>query len=51
MLVQRDNGDRTNRKHTRLKNTIDDRGVDIFRSKAEESYWAKSLRRPSHLSL
>ncbi|KAL8807304.1 MAG: hypothetical protein Q9182_000809 [Xanthomendoza sp. 2 TL-2023] len=36
MLVQRDHGDRTNRKHARLKYTIDDMGVDIFRSKVEE---------------
>ena len=36
MLVQRDNGDRTNRKHARLKYTIDDMGVDVFRSKVEE---------------
>lgn len=36
MLVQRDHGDRKNRKHARLKYTIDDMGVDIFRSKVEE---------------
>ena len=36
MLVQRDNGDRTNRKHARLKYTVDDMGVDVFRSKVEE---------------
>ena len=36
MLVQRDNGDRSNRKHARLKYTIDDMGVDVFRSKVEE---------------
>ena len=36
MLVQRDNGDRTNRKHARLKYTIDDMGVDVFRGKVEE---------------
>ena len=30
--VQRDNGDRTNRKHARLKYTIDDRGIDWFRA-------------------
>jgi sulfite reductase (NADPH) hemoprotein beta-component len=29
--IQRDYGDRTNRKHARLKYTIDDRGVDWFR--------------------
>ena len=36
MLVQRDNGDRKNRKHARLKYTIDDMGVDVFRGKVEE---------------
>lgn len=36
MLVQRDHGDRQNRKHARLKYTIDDMGVDVFRSKVEE---------------
>lgn len=36
MLVQYDNGDCTNRKHARLKDKIDDRGVDTFRSKAKE---------------
>ena len=36
MLVQRDNGDRQNRKHARLKYTMDDMGVDVFRSKVED---------------
>ncbi|CAK7892609.1 sulfite reductase [NADPH] subunit beta [[Candida] anglica] len=36
MLVQRDFGDRTNRKHARLKYTIDDLGVDVFKAKVEE---------------
>lgn len=36
MLVQRDFGDRKNRKHARLKYTIDDMGVDVFRGKVEE---------------
>ena len=36
MIVQRDNGDRQNRKHARLKYTIDDMGVNVFRSKVEE---------------
>ena len=36
MLVQRDHGDRQNRKHARLKYTIDDMGVDVFRAKVEE---------------
>jgi sulfite reductase (NADPH) hemoprotein beta-component len=30
--IQRDHGDRTNRKHARLKYTIDDNGLDWFRS-------------------
>ena len=32
VLVQRDYGDREDRKHARLKYTIDDRGVDWFRA-------------------
>lgn len=36
MLVQRDNGDRQNRKHARLKYTVDDLGVDTYRAKTEE---------------
>lgn len=36
MLVQRDFGDRTNRKHARLKYTIDDLGVEVFKQKVEE---------------
>lgn len=35
VIVQRDYGDRTNRKHARLKYTIDDRGLDWFRSAVE----------------
>lgn len=36
MLVQRDYGDRKNRKHARLKYTIDDMGVDVFKSRVED---------------
>lgn len=36
MFVQRDNGDRKNRKHARLKYTIDDMGLDVFKGKVEE---------------
>lgn len=36
MLVQRDFGDRTNRKHARLKYTIDDLGVEVYKAKVEE---------------
>lgn len=35
MLVQRDNGDRKNRKHARLKYTIDDMTVEGFKSEVE----------------
>lgn len=44
MLVQRDHGDRKNRKHARLKYTIDDMGVDTFRSKVEE-LWGKAFNK------
>ncbi|KAK7203224.1 hypothetical protein BZA70DRAFT_284152 [Myxozyma melibiosi] len=36
MLVQRDFGDRKDRKHARLKYTIDTLGVDVFKGKVEE---------------
>lgn len=36
MIIQRDNGDRENRKHARLKYTIDDMGTDVFKQKVEE---------------
>lgn len=36
MIIQRDNGDRKNRKHARLKYTIDDMGVEVYKSKVEE---------------
>ncbi|WP_435104142.1 assimilatory sulfite reductase (NADPH) hemoprotein subunit [Arhodomonas sp. AD133] len=36
MLVQRDHGDRANRKHARLKYTVDDHGADWFRGQVEE---------------
>ena len=35
VLVQRDFGDRSDRKHARLKYTIQDRGLDWFRSEVE----------------
>eukprot|EP01062_Namystynia_karyoxenos_P051007 TRINITY_DN3989_c1_g1_i1.p1 TRINITY_DN3989_c1_g1~~TRINITY_DN3989_c1_g1_i1.p1 ORF type:complete len:620 (+),score=221.07 TRINITY_DN3989_c1_g1_i1:98-1957(+) len=34
--VQRDAGDRANRKHARLKYTVDDNGLDWFRGQVEE---------------
>ncbi|KAJ5527034.1 Sulfite reductase subunit beta [Penicillium frequentans] len=36
MLVQRDNGDRKNRKHARMKYTIDDLGVEVFKGMVED---------------
>lgn len=45
MLVQRDHGDRQNRKHARLKYTIDDMGVDVFKAKVEE-LWERSFDAP-----
>ncbi len=36
VTTQRDFGDRTNRAHARLKYTIEDRGVDWFRSEVEK---------------
>ncbi|KAL3419765.1 sulfite reductase hemoprotein [Phlyctema vagabunda] len=45
MLVQRDHGDRKNRKHARLKYTIDDMGVDVFRGKVEEM-WGQKFEKP-----
>ena len=36
LTTQRDYGDRTNRKHARLKYTIQDRGIDWFRSEVEK---------------
>jgi len=35
-LVQRDHGDRIDRRHARLKYTLDDHGVDAFRGLVEE---------------
>lgn len=35
VVVQRDNGDRTNRRHARLKYLIDDRGLSWFRDAVE----------------
>ncbi|KAG0348310.1 hypothetical protein BG004_005445 [Podila humilis] len=35
MLVQRDFGDRMNRKHARLKYTIDDRGIEWFKEELQ----------------
>jgi len=35
LITQRDHGDRTNRRHARLKYTIEDRGVEWFKSEVE----------------
>jgi len=35
VTVQRDHGERENRKHARLKYTVEDMGIDVFRSKVE----------------
>ncbi len=47
MLVQRDYGDRTDRKHARLKYTIADRGIVWFRAEVEQrlGYMLGSPRR------
>lgn len=42
LIVQRDNGDRQNRKHARLKYTIDDMGVEVYKQKVEE-LWGKKF--------
>jgi sulfite reductase (NADPH) hemoprotein beta-component len=49
MLVQRDHGNRANRKNARLKYTIDNMGVDVFKSKVEEMWGEKfEEARPFH---
>ena len=45
--IQRDYGDRTNRKHARLKYTIDDRGVDWFKEELDTRLgWQLEPARP-----
>ena len=47
ITIQRDFGDRTNRKHARLKYTIDDRGLDWLRSEVERRLgWPLEKPRP-----
>ena len=47
VTVQRDFGDRTNRKHARLKYTIEDRGIDWFRTELESRLgWKVGAPRP-----
>ena len=45
VTVQRDWGDRKNRKHARLKYTIEDRGLDAFRAEVERRAGVKLRRR------
>lgn len=42
MIVQRDHGDRTNRKHARLKYTVDDLTIEGYKQKVEE-LWGKKF--------
>jgi sulfite reductase (NADPH) hemoprotein beta-component len=47
LTVQRDFGDRTNRKHARLKYTIEDRGVEWFKNELESRLgWKLGETRP-----
>ncbi|KND02497.1 sulfite reductase (NADPH) hemoprotein, beta-component [Spizellomyces punctatus DAOM BR117] len=47
VTVQRDYGDRTNRKHARLKYTIDDRSIEWFRGEVEKRLgWKLPAPRP-----
>jgi sulfite reductase (NADPH) hemoprotein beta-component len=47
VAIQRDHGDRSDRKHARLKYTIDDRGVDWFRQALDARLgWALEPTRP-----
>ncbi len=48
--IQRDNGDRKNRKHARLKYTIDDMGIEVFKSKVEE-IWGQTFQEPKPFTL
>ena len=51
IVTQRDYGDRTNRRHARLKYTIEDRGVAWFKSEVERlSGIAFAPARPFHFS-
>jgi sulfite reductase (NADPH) hemoprotein beta-component len=49
VTIQRDFGDRTERKHARMKYTIDDRGLDWFRTELERRLgWSLKEARPFH---
>ena len=52
VTVQRDWGDRKNRKHARLKYTIEDRGLDAFRAEVEKRAGVKlAPAKPYHIHL
>ena len=52
VTVQRDWGDRKNRKHARLKYTIEDRGLDAFRAEVERRAGVKlATRKAVHIHL
>lgn len=42
VIIQRDFGDRENRKHARVKYTVDTLGIDVYKSKVEE-YWGQKF--------
>ena len=49
LMVQRDFGDRTNRKHARLKYTIADRGIEWFKGEVQNRLgWQLQAPRPYH---
>jgi sulfite reductase (NADPH) hemoprotein beta-component len=49
VTIQRDFGDRTERKHARMKYTIDDRGLDWFQAELEcRLGWKLQAARPFH---
>jgi len=51
MLVQRDYGERLNRKHARLKYTLDDRGIDWYRNEVEQKLsFSLQPPRPFHFT-
>lgn len=49
LIIQRDFGDRTNRKHARLKYTVEDNGISWYREKVEE-YLGFKLQDPKNFN-
>ena len=47
--VQRDHGDRTNRRHARMKYLVDDMGIEAFRAKVFE-YAGREFRQPKNVA-